>query len=59
MHDYAANDTDELEMKAGDVVLVVHFDNPEEQVRTYTHTPKLVFFLMVFNSHNAVLESNF
>ncbi|XP_040913184.1 myc box-dependent-interacting protein 1 [Toxotes jaculatrix] len=31
MHDYAANDTDELEMKAGDVVLVVLFDNPEEQ----------------------------
>uniref|UniRef100_A0A668RP17 Myc box-dependent-interacting protein 1 n=1 Tax=Oreochromis aureus TaxID=47969 RepID=A0A668RP17_OREAU len=31
MHDYAANDTDELEMKAGDVVLVLTFDNPEEQ----------------------------
>ncbi|XP_030613794.1 myc box-dependent-interacting protein 1 isoform X2 [Archocentrus centrarchus] len=31
MHDYAANDTDELEMKAGDVVLVVPFDNPDEQ----------------------------
>lgn len=31
MHDYAANDTDELEMNAGDVVLVVTFDNPEEQ----------------------------
>ncbi|XP_076602451.1 myc box-dependent-interacting protein 1 isoform X4 [Chaetodon auriga] len=31
MHDYAANDTDELEMKAGDVVLVILFDNPEEQ----------------------------
>nr|XP_046260183.1 myc box-dependent-interacting protein 1 isoform X6 [Scatophagus argus] len=31
MHDYAANDTDELEMKAGDVVLVTAFDNPEEQ----------------------------
>ncbi|KAM4559463.1 myc box-dependent-interacting protein 1 isoform 2-T2 [Odontesthes bonariensis] len=31
MHDYAANDTDELEMKAGDVVLVVRFENPEEQ----------------------------
>ncbi|XP_044072972.1 myc box-dependent-interacting protein 1 isoform X2 [Siniperca chuatsi] len=31
MHDYAANDTDELEMKAGDVVLVVVFDNPDEQ----------------------------
>ena len=32
MHDYAANDTDELEMKAGDVVLVITFDNPDEQV---------------------------
>uniref|UniRef100_A0A3Q2YFQ6 Bridging integrator 1 n=1 Tax=Hippocampus comes TaxID=109280 RepID=A0A3Q2YFQ6_HIPCM len=33
MHDYAANDTDELEMKAGDVVLVIPFDNPDEQVQ--------------------------
>ncbi|XP_069554663.1 myc box-dependent-interacting protein 1 isoform X1 [Brachyistius frenatus] len=31
MHDYAANDTDELEMKAGDLVLVTTFDNPDEQ----------------------------
>ncbi|XP_071318295.1 myc box-dependent-interacting protein 1 isoform X6 [Trachinotus anak] len=31
MHDYAANDTDELEMKTGDVVLVIPFENPEEQ----------------------------
>ncbi|XP_061082188.1 myc box-dependent-interacting protein 1-like isoform X7 [Conger conger] len=31
MHDYVANDSDELEMKAGEVVLVVNFDNPEEQ----------------------------
>ncbi|KAM8855524.1 myc box-dependent-interacting protein 1 isoform 3-T5 [Spinachia spinachia] len=31
MHDYAANDTDELEMKTGDVVLVISFDNPDEQ----------------------------
>ncbi|KAG7265681.1 hypothetical protein CRUP_027758 [Coryphaenoides rupestris] len=31
MHDYAANDSDELEMKAGDVVLVIPFSNPEEQ----------------------------
>ena len=38
MHDYAANDTDELEMKAGDVVLVITFDNPDEQVYTPTHT---------------------
>lgn len=34
MHDYAANDSDELEMKAGDVVLVVTYDNPEDQVST-------------------------
>lgn len=38
MHDYAANDTDELEMKAGDVVLVIPFDNPEEQVYTHANT---------------------
>ncbi|GAA6110135.1 myc box-dependent-interacting protein 1 isoform X1 [Tachysurus ichikawai] len=31
MHDYAANDSDELEMKAGDVVLVVMYDNADEQ----------------------------
>uniref|UniRef100_H3DGA2 Myc box-dependent-interacting protein 1 n=1 Tax=Tetraodon nigroviridis TaxID=99883 RepID=H3DGA2_TETNG len=31
MHDYAPNDTDELEMKAGDVVLVIPFENPDEQ----------------------------
>ncbi|XP_029461003.1 myc box-dependent-interacting protein 1 isoform X7 [Rhinatrema bivittatum] len=30
-HDYAATDSDELNLKSGDVVLVVHFDNPEEQ----------------------------
>ncbi|XP_060630057.2 myc box-dependent-interacting protein 1 isoform X6 [Anolis sagrei] len=31
MHDYAATDNDELQLKAGDVVLVIPFDNPEEQ----------------------------
>lgn len=30
-HDYAATDTDELQLKAGDVVLVIPFPNPEEQ----------------------------
>ena len=34
MHDYAATDGDELDMKAGDVVLVIAFDNPDEQVRS-------------------------
>uniref|UniRef100_A0A665W180 Myc box-dependent-interacting protein 1 n=1 Tax=Echeneis naucrates TaxID=173247 RepID=A0A665W180_ECHNA len=31
IHDYAATDGDELELKNGDVVLVVAFDNPDEQ----------------------------
>ncbi|XP_028917652.1 myc box-dependent-interacting protein 1 isoform X5 [Ornithorhynchus anatinus] len=30
-HDYAATDSDELQLKAGDVVLVIPFENPEEQ----------------------------
>lgn len=33
MHDYTATDSDELQLKAGDVVLVIPFENPEEQVR--------------------------
>lgn len=32
MHDYAATDSDELDLKAGDVVLVLPFDSPDEQV---------------------------
>ncbi|XP_032072798.1 myc box-dependent-interacting protein 1 isoform X2 [Thamnophis elegans] len=31
MHDYAATDNDELQLKAGDVVLVTPFENPDEQ----------------------------
>ncbi|XP_053554072.1 myc box-dependent-interacting protein 1 isoform X6 [Bombina bombina] len=31
LHDYAATDSDELNLKSGDVVLVTQFDNPEEQ----------------------------
>ncbi|XP_043360836.1 myc box-dependent-interacting protein 1 isoform X7 [Dermochelys coriacea] len=31
MHDYVATDSDELLLKAGDVVLVIPFDNPDEQ----------------------------
>lgn len=34
-HDYTATDTDELQLKAGDVVLVIPFQNPEEQVRPW------------------------
>ncbi|KAM6397818.1 myc box-dependent-interacting protein 1 isoform 9-T9 [Pluvialis apricaria] len=32
MHDYVATDSDELQLKAGDVVLVIPFENPEEQL---------------------------
>lgn len=39
MHDYAANDSDELEMKAGDVVLVVMYDNADEQVSAPALSP--------------------
>ncbi|KAL1022213.1 hypothetical protein UPYG_G00023790 [Umbra pygmaea] len=31
MHDYTATDGDELELKAGEVVLVLAWDNPDEQ----------------------------
>ncbi|CAJ1086894.1 myc box-dependent-interacting protein 1b isoform X1 [Xyrichtys novacula] len=31
IHDYAATDGDELELKMGDAVLVMAFDNPDEQ----------------------------
>lgn len=32
IHDYTATDNDELELKMGDVVLALAFDNPDEQV---------------------------
>ncbi|PWA15954.1 hypothetical protein CCH79_00020056 [Gambusia affinis] len=32
VHEYTATDNDELELKVGDAVLVLAFDNPEEQV---------------------------
>ncbi|XP_078259429.1 myc box-dependent-interacting protein 1-like isoform X2 [Rhinoraja longicauda] len=31
LHDYNATDTDELNLKAGDVVLVINHDNPDDQ----------------------------
>lgn len=47
MHDYAANDTDELDMKAGDVVLVILFDNPEEQVGQQVRWQFTVVFIVL------------
>lgn len=33
IHDYTPTDNDELELKMGDVVLALAFDNPDEQVK--------------------------
>ena len=35
VHDYAATDGDELELKTGDVVLVLAFENPDEQASLF------------------------
>lgn len=33
LHDYGATDADELGLKGGETVLVIPFDNPDEQVQ--------------------------
>lgn len=35
IHDYTPTDNDELELKMGDMVLALAFDNPDEQVRRF------------------------
>lgn len=35
VHEYTATDNDELELNIGDVVLVLAFDNPDEQVNMF------------------------
>lgn len=58
MHDYAATDTDELKLKAGDVVLVIPFDNPEEQVLCRKHMGLAVKkFVCVSHPHLMWLQS--
>lgn len=37
MHDYGATDSDELDLKAGDIVLVLPFVNPDDEVSHGTH----------------------
>ncbi|KAG7330990.1 hypothetical protein KOW79_004959 [Hemibagrus wyckioides] len=60
MHDYAANDSDELEMKAGDVVLVVMYDNPEEQDDGWLMGIKEAEWIqMKENSKKGVFPENF
>lgn len=36
IHDYTPTDSDELELKMGDVVLALAFDNPDEQVKRFS-----------------------
>ncbi|KAK3568988.1 hypothetical protein QTP86_021598 [Hemibagrus guttatus] len=60
MHDYAANDSDELEMKAGDVVLVMMYDNPEEQDDGWLMGIKEAEWIqMKDNSKKGVFPENF
>uniref|UniRef100_A0A3B4Y7M2 Bridging integrator 1b n=1 Tax=Seriola lalandi dorsalis TaxID=1841481 RepID=A0A3B4Y7M2_SERLL len=54
IHDYAATDGDELELQTGDVVLVLAFDNPDEQVSD-THTQLTSSFILTLPLPSAPL----
>lgn len=60
-HDYAATDSDELELKAGDIVLVTQFDNPEEQDEGWLMGIKESDWLQnkEFEEHRGVFPENF
>lgn len=49
IHDYASTDGDELELKIGDVVLVLAFDNPDEQVSDINLDFPPLFFELTFH----------
>lgn len=51
IHDYAATDNDELELKMGDIVLALAFDNPDEQVGCLRF-----IILSTLSRHDAVLS---
>ncbi|KAM5151604.1 myc box-dependent-interacting protein 1 isoform 1-T1 [Mantella aurantiaca] len=60
-HDYAATDSDELDLKAGDIVLVTHFDNPDEQDEGWLMGMKESDWLQdkEFEQHRGVFPENF
>lgn len=60
-HDYAATDSDELNLKAGDIVLVTQFDNPEEQDEGWLMGIKESDWLenKEFEQHRGVFPENF
>ncbi|CAH2305125.1 myc box-dependent-interacting 1 isoform X4 [Pelobates cultripes] len=60
-HDYGATDSDELNLKSGDVVLVTEFDNPEEQDEGWLMGIKESDWLQnkEFEKHRGVFPENF
>ncbi|XP_053326689.1 myc box-dependent-interacting protein 1 isoform X5 [Spea bombifrons] len=61
LHDYAATDNDELNLKSGEVVLVTTFDNPEEQDDGWLMGIKEDDWLQNkdFEQHKGVFPENF
>ncbi|KAG8431679.1 hypothetical protein GDO86_020511 [Hymenochirus boettgeri] len=60
-HDYNATDSDELNLKAGDVVLVTEFENPDEQDDGWLMGIKETDWLQnkPFEQHRGVFPENF
>ncbi|XP_018092758.1 bridging integrator 1 S homeolog isoform X6 [Xenopus laevis] len=60
-HDYTATDGDELELKAGEVVLVTQFENPDEQDDGWLMGIKETDWLQSkpFEQHRGVFPENF
>ncbi|KAM9305725.1 myc box-dependent-interacting protein 1 [Gastrophryne carolinensis] len=60
-HDYGATDTDELNLKSGDIILVTYFENPEEQDDGWLMGIKESDWLQNkdFEQHRGVFPENF
>ncbi|XP_040214160.1 myc box-dependent-interacting protein 1 isoform X2 [Rana temporaria] len=60
-HDYSSTDNDELNLKAGEVVLVTQFDNPDEQDEGWLMGIKESDWLQnkEFEQHRGVFPENF
>ncbi|KAE8581613.1 hypothetical protein XENTR_v10024855 [Xenopus tropicalis] len=60
-HDYASTDSDELNLKAGDMVLVTQFENPDEQDDGWLMGIKETDWLQnkPFEQHRGVFPENF
>lgn len=62
MHDFEAANSDELELKRGDVVLVVPTESTEDQVRiqqvTYVNSCKLLSYNILYDNNSNNNNSN-